>query len=122
MSAKTEHLAYLIFKASTEGSARPDYFMHLQIPLNVLVSVCGHLQIALRTIARDPRRFEAYDENGNRIKGASSELVRQTVRQVIERMKEDGLYYNAQFLEESWERDLSEPDDAPRLNSAENKR
>lgn len=121
MSERTDHLTYLIFKAANEGNSRPDYFMHLQVPLNVLVSMCAHLQIALRTVRANPRRFEAYDEHGNRIRSASGQLVRDMVESIIVRMKEEGLYYNAQFLAESWAEELSRRDDDPagRPKSAE---
>lgn len=99
---RVKHTEYLVSRASAEHQGRPDYFMHLQMPLPVLVSICGHLQIALRTIAKAPERFNEYSPTGRQME-VSSRLVRDTVEQIIQRLRDDHFPYNAQFLHESWE-------------------
>jgi hypothetical protein len=82
----------MIRHASAEGHARPDYFMHLQLPLPVLVSVVAHLQIAIRMRPAQQR-------------GASTALVRDTIDKIIERLRDDGFRYNADYLEVGTPRD-----------------
>ena len=91
MSDDLKHKEYLIGRCAAEGAGRPDYFMHLQIPLPVLVSIVGHLQTALRT--------RAYDREGRRMQ-ASSGLVFDAIEQIIQRLRDDSFPYNAQFLAE----------------------
>ena len=91
MSDDLKHKEYLIGRCAAEGAGRPDYFMHLQIPLPVLVSIVGHLQTALRT--------RLYDREGRRMQ-ASSRLVFDAIEQIIQRLRDDSFPYNAQFLAE----------------------
>lgn len=76
---------YLIGQAMKEGHERPDYFQHLQLPLPVLLAIVGHLQIALK-VRPGPR-------------GVSSRLVADAIVKIIERLREDGFRYNADYLE-----------------------
>lgn len=91
MSDDLKHKEYLIGRCAAESAGRPDYFMHLQIPLPVLVSIMDHLQIALR--------MRPYDREGRRMQ-ASSRLVFDAIEQIIQRLRDDSFPYNAQFLAE----------------------
>jgi hypothetical protein len=99
VSDDLKHKEYLIGRCAAEGAGRPDYFMHLQIPLPVLVSIVGHLQIALRMRAANPERYREYDREGRRMQ-ASSRLVFDSIEQIIQRLRDDSFPYNAQFLAE----------------------
>jgi len=84
------HLERLIMQASKESANRQDYFMHLQIPLPVLIALVGFLQHSLRS--PDVARGRLRQTRG---------VVERTVEQIIQRLRDDGLPFNAQFLEDT---------------------
>lgn len=93
------HSEYLIRQVAEEGNARPDYFMHLQLPLPTLLAIVAHLQVALRHRADVPNYFREFDRQQRRM-GASSRLVMDALDRIIARLNDDGLINAAQWVTE----------------------
>jgi hypothetical protein len=91
------HSEYLIRQVAEEGNARPDYFMHLQLPLPTLLAIAAHLQIALRHRADVPNYLRKFDREQRR---TSSRLVMDALDGIIARLNDDGLTNAAQWVTE----------------------
>lgn len=71
-------------RALNEAADRNQYFMHVEMDLASLMSICANVQLALRHPSNQ---------------GTTAELGRKFIASIKERLRDDGLRHNADMLE-----------------------
>jgi hypothetical protein len=83
---------YTQVQAHKETMTRPDYYLQIELPLPALMAAVTLMRLGLQ-----------FDKGATYVSQEGRRLAERTIAQIIERLEEQGLPYNAKVLREQSE-------------------